>query len=334
MEDPTMRSTMRFPSPGARARAARLLATALWAGALWVASCASPPAPPQWISEAPQGYPPDHYVVGVGSGQTAEEAASRARAEIARKTSGESESVRIAEAWIDEESNVHWALAVLDRTALLDGLSAELAAVEKPMTESLAEADSAPPERALPAVLRAISFAPRRAALLARIANLGGPPSPGEPDLDRARLEERLTELKRLLPIEVEAFEMDSKTGRIGEPLDEVRRAVAQKVIELGFPVGVQNAWGSDPAWLLASSRVAFERLQLHPRDRLVAVHWEAALEITDLKADSQVVAILTEEARATHLNEREARRQAQEDAEAFLATAFADWLSGQTTPN
>lgn len=298
------------------------------------AGCAGP-EPPQWVSGSPDGYPRDRYVVGVGSGPDAEQAAARARDEVARQTNGELEGVRVAETWVDEDEGEHFALAVLDRAALLDAIADELLAVEREMTAKLAEADAAPPAGALRAVLDAMALAPRRAALIARIANLGAPAPPADPALSRSGLETRLAAVKRELPIEIEAYEMDSKTGAIGEPLDEVRRALAQKVLALGFPLSDRSEWGaSESAWLSARARVAFERLQLHPRDRLVAVHWEAALEITDLGDDARVVAILTEEARATHLNEREARRQAQEDAEAFLAAALADWLVGRSTPH
>jgi len=298
------------------------------------AHCASPPEAPGWLRGAPQGYPEDQYVWGVGAGADAEGAASAARAEIGRKTKGETEGVRIAETWIDEKPTVHWALAVLDRTALIARLTEEVAKSEAQLSQLLETAEGAPPGEALEPVIRTIELTPRRDALLLRIANLGGTPPSFDGAHERAALEERLAALKHSLSIDVQAYEMDSKTGAIGDPLDEIRRALAQQVLEKGFRVDVESDWGrGSPAWLLARARVAFERLDLGPRDSLVAVHWEAALEVEDRVGDGEVVAIRMEEARATHLNEREARRQAQEDAEAFLAGALASWLDEHFTP-
>ncbi len=298
------------------------------------AHCASPPEAPGWLKGAPQGYPEDQYVWGVGAGVNAESAASAARAEIGRKTKGEAEGVRIAETWVDEKPTVYWALAVLDRTALIARLGEEVAASETQLSQLLETAEGAPPGDALEAVVRTIELTPRRDALLLRIVNLGGTPPAFDPLHERAALEKRLASIKRSLVIDVQAYEMDSKTGAIGDPLDEIRRVLAQQVLEKGFRMALDDDWGGgSPAWLLARARVAFERLDLGPRGSLVAVHWEAALEVEDRSGNGEVVAIRMAEARATHLNEREARRQAQEDAEAFLAAALASWLDERFTP-
>jgi hypothetical protein len=308
-------------------------AALLTVAAFWAAGCASPPAPPQWIEGAPQGYPEDRYVWAVGAGADAASAASEARSELARKTNGETEGARIAETWTDEEKDRAWALAVLDRAALLAQLDDELANVEEQISEILESCEGAPPEQSLPELIRAIELTPRREDLRGRIERLGGPSPATEPSHERAHLEQRLAATRHRLAIDVEAFEMDSKSGAIGDPLDEVRRELAKKVLELGFRLGQEDDWGDSSSWLRARSRVAFERLELGRRDQLVAVHWEAVLEISDRTAGGETVAIRTEEARATHLNEREARRQAQEDAESFLAAALETWLRDHFTP-
>jgi hypothetical protein len=59
----------------------------------------------------------------------------------------------------------------------------------------------------------------------------------------------------------------------------------------------------------------------------MVAVHWDAALEITDVAGGGDVVALMSEQGRSVHLNEREARRRADEEATRFAAGALEAWL-------
>jgi len=300
-----------------------------------LAGCAHPPQAPDWIRNPDKGYPADRYTVGLGAGADAERAANNARAQIVRATQGETEGIEIAETWIDPEPQTHWALAVLDRQALVARLQEELSALESQRNEVMSAAEGGPPERALSAVVQALDLTASIDSIGVRIAHLEGQKAESPPEASkRAAFEARLAEIKRSLPIEIEANEMDPKTGDPGDPLDELRRALAQQVIALGFPVAETGGWGvAESTWLVARARVATERLQLLKRDRLVAVHWDAALEIIDLTADGQLVAVLTDEGRATHLNEVEATRQAREEAEQFLSRALGDWLRLRITP-
>ena len=300
-----------------------------------VAACAGPPDAPKWLKGGtPHDYPEDRYVSGVGSGAEPEAAASAARAEVARKTKGESEGVEIVKTHVGAgEPPVHWALAILDRPALLEHLREELGGAEQQLVDQLETISDAPPEMALGPMLGAIAVAQRRDALLTRIANLGGTPPALESAHSRAALDQQLAAIKHVLAIDVEAYEMDSKSGMTGEPLDGVRRALAQQVLAKGFALPAESDWGETAGWLHARARIAFERLQLDRRSDFVSVHWEAALEIEDRAAGGRVVALLTGKSRAIHLSEREARRQAQEQAEAFLADAFASWLDEHYLP-
>ncbi len=296
--------------------------------ALIAAGCAGTPDAPKWLTGGePHDYPQKQYVSGVGSGGDPDAAASAARAEIARKTKGESEGVEIAKTYVAKTPPAHWALAVLDRPALLARLTEEIGATEQQLSQALAASSNASPEEALDPMLGAIMLAQRRDALLTRIVNLGGTPPASEASHSRAALDLQLASIKRALAIDVQAYEMDSQSGMMGAPLDEVRRALAQQVLAKGFALPAESDWGDSPGWLVARARIAFEPLELDRSHDFVAVHWEAALEIEDRAAGGQVVAVLTEESRATHLNEREARRQAQEQAETFLAAALASWL-------
>jgi len=307
--------------------------------ALGLASCASGPESPRWVrGKPPKDYPETQYTWGVGSGAKAKAAAAAATLEIARKTSGESEGAQIERTWVDEEvdgkGKVHWALAVLDRTAQLERLAGELTAVDAQLVEHLASREQdAPPAKAFVVILRAIELASARDALAARIGRLGGTPPPNDPVHARAILEEQLASLKHAVSIDVEAWESDPKTGMIGDPLDQVRTALAQEVLGRGFRIGTQDDWSASSAWLLIRARVGIDPLDLGASDRFVAVKWSAAVEILDRTGEGEVLAILTDEGRATHLNEHEARREARDQAEGFVAKALASWLDERTTP-
>lgn len=299
------------------------------------ASCASGPESPRWVrGKAPKDFPETQYIWGAGSGAKAEAAAAAAILEIARKTSGESEGAQIERTWIDKEGQAHWALAVLDRPAQLERLAGELAAVDAQLVETLASRDQeALPSKAFVVTLRAIELASARDAIATRIGRLGGAPPPSDPAHARAGLEEQLASLKHAVTIDVEAWEMDSKTGMIGDPLNEVRMALAQQVLEHGFRIGTNDDWSPSSAWLLIRARVGIDPLDLGTSDRFVAVKWSAAVEILDRTGEGEVLAILTKEGRATHLNEHEASREAREQAESFVANALTDWLDERTTP-
>ncbi len=300
-----------------------------------VAACASEPDAPRWVGgKPPKDYSADQYAWGVGSDARAEAAATKAVAEVARKTSGESEGAQVERTWIDEDRKVHWALAVLDRPAQVERLEGEWVAADAQLAATLASAEKdALPSRAFVDVLRAIELAATRDALAARIGRLGGTRPSIDPARDRARLDEQLASLKHSLTIDVEASEMDSKTGMVGDPLEEVRLALSQEVIARGFRIGSPGDWTPSSGWLLIRARVGIEPLDLGSAERFVAVEWNAAVEIDDRTGDGEVLAIKTRKGRTTHLNEQEARREARKQAEAFLVEALADWMDERTTP-
>jgi hypothetical protein len=312
-------------------RLARLGWTQVLLAAALLAACASGPPPPEWLKGSSSSYPDDRFAVGVAANVSADRAAEAALAAIEVQTKGETEGAQVVDTWNDTDNNQRWALAVLERQPLLDSLGAELAAANSSIARALAAAETDAPHTALSDVAAAIALVPARDRLRERIANLGGTP----PDADDSahELDAKLAELKSQLRIEVSSWEMDAKTGAPGEALDENRRALTQRVIAMGFSAASADAaWGSDPIWLRVESKVAIERLFLHPDDELVAVHWDAAVEITDHTADGDVVAVLTEEGRAVHLSEAEARRQADADARDFAAGALEGWLNTRTS--
>lgn len=296
--------------------------------ALQAVACAGSRDAPKWLSGGePHDYPEKRYVSGVGSGGDPDAAAASARAEVERKTQGEREGVTIAKTHVAKTSHEYWALAVLDRPRLLSRLTEEVGQLEQQISENILAVESATPEEALAPMLGAIALGQRRDSLLTRIAHLGGTPAESAVSLSRAALDLRLAAIKHALSIDVQAYEMDSQSGMAGSNLDGIRRALAQQVLAKGFALPAENDWGDRSGWLIARARIAFETLGLDRSHDFVAVRWEAVLELEEGAAAGKVVAMLTDESRATHLNEREARRQAQEQAEAFLTGALSSWL-------
>ncbi len=302
---------------------------------LVLAACASGPDAPRWVKgKPPKDFPEQQYTWGVGSAEGAEAAATAAVAEVARKTSGESEGATIERTWVDGKRNAHWALAILDRTASIERLKGEWTATDASLSETLATLDQgASPSATFGVVLRAIELAAARDALAVRIGRLGGEAPASDPARTRAVLDEKLASLKHSLTIDVEAWEMDTKTGMVGDPLEEVRLAMSQVVIGRGFRIGSPGDWTPSSGWLLVRARIGIEPLDLGRAERFVAVEWKTAVEVEDRTGDGEVLSILTRKGRTTHLNEQEARREARKQAEAFVVEALSGWMDERTTP-
>jgi hypothetical protein len=272
-------------------------------------------------------------VTGVGQGADPEAAAEAARAEVASKARGETEGVEIVRRYVAKKPKVHWALAVLDRPALIARLAERIAEDEQQIAAAAESARNTAPEKAIVDLLGAIALTRQRAELRTRIAHLEGTPPPAETTPSRPQLDAQLAAAKRMLAIDVEATEMDPESGTPGPPIDAIRRALAQQVLAKGFSLPPESDWGDAPSWLVARARISFERLDLGGRQGFAAIEWEAALEIEDPAAGGQIVGLLTGGTRATHINERTARRLAREEATTFLSEAFASWLDERYAP-
>jgi len=298
-------------------------------------ACAGGPDAPQWVRGKPTGFPRDHYSWGVGSGPDAGRAASAAIDALEDETDGESEGATIERKWLDDERQIHWALAVLDRTKAIERLRGALATTEQQLAVALAaDASDVPPARRLGGVVRAVELARVRTVIARRIGRLGGEVEPvADPAREPDALAERLAALKHETAIDVEAFEMDARTGTPGEPLDALRTALTQAVLARGFRVDSPSDWSPSSAWLLVRARVGFERLELGDADRFVSVAWNAAVEVHDRTGAGELLAVLSSRARATHVSESEALREARQQAEAFATEAFAGWLDERTKP-
>ena len=309
-------------------------AVVLAALALGIA-CASAPEPPDWLGGSSPRYPTSRFTTGVGAAASPSQAAEEAAASVARQLDGESEGTRVAETWRDPSTQLHWALAVLDRPAAVERLASGLAEVQQGLRAALRNAETAPAAEALTPLARALDSLAERDGLRARIVLLGGTPAPDDATAagEAARLRERLAELKSALRIEVDAFEIDPRSGEPGDRLDEARRALTKRVLDLGFAVETgEAAWGNQELWLRVEAKVSVDRLKLLPTDTLVAVRWTSALEIADLSGTGDVIALETDEGRATHLNETEARRLAESDARESAAAALEAWLRARIT--
>ena len=149
---------------------------AAWVG-LALLACAA--RGPEWLDGSADAYPPERYLIGVGSGPGVDAARDRARAEIARSlevhiedevldrtesrsdpegrgagrsviervaietrttTEAELEGVRIAEIWTDPRTQQAWALAVLDRESTARALLHEMAERDAEVEAHLAAA--------------------------------------------------------------------------------------------------------------------------------------------------------------------------------------------------
>lgn len=299
-----------------------------------LAGCAHDSGLPSWIEDPGRSWPAPRYVTGIGQGEDPEAASVAARAEIARKTKGELEGIEIARTHVSSKPTVHWALAVLDRPALIARLGEQIADADQRRAAAAERAKAEAPEKAVATLLEAVALTRQREQLRTRIAHLEGTPPPSDTPPSRAALDEQLAGVKHALTIAVEAYEMDPESGEIGAPLDAVRRALAQQVLAKGFSLPVESEWGDPaPAWLRVRARIGFERLELGGRQGYVAVQWEAALEIEDPGAGGQVIALLNDEARATHITERPARRLAREESIEFVTQGLGRWLDERYAP-
>lgn len=318
---------LRDPSRLPTASAAMLLLIAL--------ACAGDSGPPQWIEDPHGPFPEARYVVGVGQGPHREDAAEAARAEIARQTRGEREGIVIERRWTAKTPRVHWALAVLDRPALVDRLAERIAESDERLAAeaTAAAATDLAPSEALDGLLAAFALLRERDALRERIAILDGTPPPPETTPSREALAERLAAVKQSLAIAVDAQEIEPSTGTPVAALDSVRRALAQQVLAEGFALAPERTWGDTPAWLDVRASVAFEPLDLGARHDLTSIEWQASLEILDASAEGRTLALLSEQARAVHLNPTSTRRLAREQATESLARALARWLTGRYDP-
>ncbi|MDR1451988.1 MAG: LPP20 family lipoprotein [Helicobacteraceae bacterium] len=187
-------------------------------------SCAhktSAVAAPQWINGA-SGYEPSRYITGIGSGVNRDIAADRARNDLAKtigvnieslersRVSGGSSGyenvfssavnvhvsqtvggVEIADRYYDEDNNVYYALAVLDRAKNAMNLSAELwqkeLALEALLNEASKETDALEKLRVLSKTTALLNDRRSIAALLSVIDAMPPPPFNAERDIEAQR---------------------------------------------------------------------------------------------------------------------------------------------------
>lgn len=329
LQKPLLPNTLRAPECASRLfRISVVLLLGL------VCACASTPPAPDWVNDSPDRYPAERFFRGISSDKNPEAAAQLALESVSQQTQGEA-GAEIVETWFDEENELHWAIAVLERQPLFARLASERARLDEEIAAAVLAGQSDAPEQALPLLAKAAALIPARDQLIERIAFLGGAANPSEGSIEAQNraLSDTLREVKKALRIEVTAFETDGRTGEPGLPLERNRRALMQKVVGQGFTPGSSDeGWGMDPVWLRVRSTVALERLELRPNDTLVSVQWDAAVEITDMAVGGDIVAVLAEEGRAVHSTEAEARRQAAAAAREFAASAFEVWLIKATT--
>lgn len=310
-------------------------------------ACAGSSGPPRWIENPAKAYSPRQYVTGVGQGADPEAAADAARAEVARQTKGETESVEITKTYVEipkqrskskkgssqSAAERHWALAVLDRPALAKRLTDRIQAGDEELGRKAALIASAPPDQAIGSILTALAVVSERDALRVRILNLGEEAPAPATTPSREDLERALVDVKHKLVVEVEANEMDPATGEPGAPIDAIRRALSHEVLEKGFALAATSGWGDTPSWLVVRARVGFDRLELGGTQGFAAVEWDAALEIEDKAGGAGVLGVMSHKERATHINEPTARRLARDEASAFLSEALATWLDDHYAP-
>jgi hypothetical protein len=107
-------------------------------------------------------------------------------------------------------------MATLDRAPIRERLFADRAAIGEQIVAKLEIAKTAPPEQALGELGQALHLASEREALDERLAKLGASDASASAYPERAEIERRLAEVKDLLPIQIESYEMHPESGEIG----------------------------------------------------------------------------------------------------------------------
>lgn len=292
---------------------------AVGAAALWLVGCAGGRAgAPAWLSDPYDGRSRDRVVAAVGSGADRQSAANSARAEVARildaevegslETSaraeiletGEGQRSTVVESVVDDvvvrtdvglrgsEIADHWtapdgtryALAVLDKARMRESLLADLAELDRTLSDHLAEARAAtgPLERAR-AYLHALGPAEERNELLGTLRVVGGRASATVDGLSAAGIAGRARAALAAVRVAIDARSIDLGTGEPGQALPELRSELAARLSAMGLEA-ISDPRAGGRALLLVA------RVGVEPFDRGIPRHstwrWQSSFELRD----------------------------------------------------
>jgi hypothetical protein len=320
---------------------------------------------PQWVQngKAPDAYPSALYVIGIGSGNDARSAAVSARGEIARtfhahvrheiadrqksssvqgretteqdieartriETNVVLQGARIAETWRDPGSDIRWALAVLDRVQERARIQRLYERQTQLLTSALTDAArSAHPEHELGAMMRAADAARALDEPTAGLVMLGSSNLTLDSSIPSlAALEVRMADLRKQLPVQVGASEIDLASGRPLGDFEPLRVELSEAVTDMGFPISRGDA-ASAPPWLRVRSHLGVAP-QPELSKEFFVYRWEGGFELVRIRdGRSEVVAVVNEHGRITHSLDRRARLHAQREAQKVLAESLRAWL-------
>jgi hypothetical protein len=273
---------------------------------------------PSWIDDAYDGRSRARVIAAVGSGADRDSAANSARAEVAqildarvegsiessaraeitRSDAGDRSTVvenivenlvvrtdvglrgsEIAERW-KAGDGTRYALAVLDKARMRESLAADLADLDRTITDHLDQAASAgsPLERAR-AYLQALKPAEERNELLGAYRVVGGDANASVAGLTAAGIAGRARTALGQVRITVDARELDLATGAVGAEMPELRSELAVRLADMGLDV-VSEAAPDGPVLALVA------RVGVEPFDRGIPRHstwrWQSSFELRD----------------------------------------------------
>ena len=334
-----------------------------WAGCTWIGGHARP----GWIDGADSGYPPAHYLIGVGQADNRSSAADQAYAAVARifkaevdarakdwesyfviehrgSTNAERrltletvtrvstekilENVRIAETWQDPRKGLHYALAVMNRSQAEASLTDRMSALDKAV-----EADVDESRRTADKLvkIRNLRRASRNLVLReAYNADLRVIRPSGLGVAPPYEVRELSDELERfLLTNLVTAVRL---SGDHAEPL---QRALTEGLIREGITVtaGITDGAGTMPE-LLVRGTVRLFSIQVHD-PHFKYVRWCSDFEVTEA-ATERILGAVSRGGKEGHLTEKEAMAKAvrviQRELSAEVATMVASHIFGEAS--
>jgi hypothetical protein len=305
--------------------------------ALFLLSACTALKVPDWVTgPRASAYPEDRYMIGVGQGDTRAVAEERAYAALARifkieitsqskdwesyfslerksatqierkltvetmtkvSTDKVLENVKIAGAWKDPDTNIHSALAVLDRAAATTALSARIAdldaIIDRHVKESSQSSDKLLTLRQLH---RAIRNTMARESLNSDLRVISGRTVNAQ--FSVADLTEQLQKfLSRSMVIIIEVE---------GDHAEAVRQGIIDALVREGLPVTMAGAGASD---LLIKGAAKVWAADL-PDPKFRYVRWCADFNIISPGAQ-RIVGTISRTGREGHLNYREASNRA-----------------------
>ncbi len=332
-----------------------------------LAACAGTPKTPDWVTGAKAAaYPEDQYLIGVGQADSRPVAEERAYAAVSRIFKAEVtsqakdwetylslerkgnvqterrvtldtftkvatdkvlENVKIAETWQDPKSDLHSALAVMNRGEARTALTSRIADLDEAVARDVKEARSATDRlvklRGIKRAIRTLIVRDTYASDLRVVSGGRGRPS----DYSVAGLSgdlEKLLNDSLVVAVEVK-----------GDQAEAVRQAVMEGLVREGLPVTARNAQPVSgemgPSDLLVRGETRLWPSDV-PDPKFRYVRWCADFVILS-QGEQRVLGSVARSGREGHLNFPEATGRAlkvlQQEVSSALAKSLAEHIYG-----